>query len=170
MKAPVARYIAAVKDIEQFEKGGNFLVTKRISSPPRLEDFALLTFPPDDIADLKTCKVGSCELKLGEAGLKRIKSEVDWSKPGRPPTSRRSVRRMALDYVRAIVQGGNERLATIVTRAVRRSSRRNSPRWSTECLSLTEYLPELKRYLLGFPKVTLPKSESFITGRRRSSD
>jgi hypothetical protein len=28
--------------------------------------------------------------------------------------------------------------------------------------SLTEYLPELKNYLLNYPKVSLPKSESFI--------
>ena len=33
--APTARYIAAVKDIEQFEKGDNFRITKRISDPPR---------------------------------------------------------------------------------------------------------------------------------------
>src|SRR6188768_2138531 len=37
VNAPIARYVSAVKDIESFEKGGNFLVTKRISSPPRLE-------------------------------------------------------------------------------------------------------------------------------------
>ena len=40
VNAPASRYVAAVNDIEQFEKGENFLVTKRISSPPRLEDFA----------------------------------------------------------------------------------------------------------------------------------
>src|SRR5262249_5451080 len=33
VKAPIARYVAAVKDIEEFEKGSNFLVTKRISNP-----------------------------------------------------------------------------------------------------------------------------------------
>src|SRR5262245_52399698 len=39
VQAPVAKYVAAVKDIEQFEKGDNFLVTKKVSTPPRLEDF-----------------------------------------------------------------------------------------------------------------------------------
>ena len=28
--------------------------------------------------------------------------------------------------------------------------------------SLTQFLPDLKRYLLDFPKTTLPKSESFL--------
>jgi hypothetical protein len=32
--------------------------------PRRLEDFAGLVLPKDDIADLKQCRVGSCEIKL----------------------------------------------------------------------------------------------------------
>ena len=60
--APIARYVATVKDIEQFERGENFRVTKKISSPPRIDDFSALTLPPDDLADLRTCRVGSCEL------------------------------------------------------------------------------------------------------------
>ena len=58
VKAPMSRYIAAVKDIEKFEKGSNFLVTKRISDPPRLEDFDQLTLPAGGRRGLKTCKVG----------------------------------------------------------------------------------------------------------------
>ena len=53
IKAPVGRYIAAVKDIERFESGANFLVTKRISAPPKIEDFAALKLPPEDVADLR---------------------------------------------------------------------------------------------------------------------
>ena len=77
----MSRYIAAVKDIEKFEKGSNFLVTKRISDPPQLEDFDQLTLPEEDVKDLKTCKVGDCELKLSEASLTRIQKGTDWSKP-----------------------------------------------------------------------------------------
>lgn len=32
VKAPIAQYLDAVRHIEEFEKGDNFLVTKRISS------------------------------------------------------------------------------------------------------------------------------------------
>ena len=34
VKAPISRYVAAVRDIEQFEKGENFRVTKKVSTPP----------------------------------------------------------------------------------------------------------------------------------------
>src|SRR5262245_6693384 len=45
IKAPIASYLAAVRDIEHFESGGGFRITKKISSPPKLEDFAKLTIP-----------------------------------------------------------------------------------------------------------------------------
>ena len=46
--APITRYVEAVKNIEEFEKGDN-LVTKRISSPPRFEDFNKLSLPQNDL-------------------------------------------------------------------------------------------------------------------------
>ena len=162
VNAPVSRYIAAVKDIEQFEKGENFLVTKRISTPPRLEDFAALKLSPDDVADLRTCKVGSCELKLGEPGLRRIRNEIDWSKPTVKADVEMLFRRFGLEYVNGYLEGGNARLAVY-----RDSSRPTfvSKEFSAmidRMPALTEYLPPIKQYLLGFPKASLPKSESFL--------
>jgi hypothetical protein len=162
INAPIARYVAAVKDIEQFEKGSNFLVTKRISSPPRLDDFDKLSLPADDLADLKTCKVGSCELKLSEAALTRIQRETDWSKPTASADVDRSIRKLALEYVTGYLEDGNSRLA-----AYRDGQRPTfvAQEFATmieRMPALTTYLPDLKKYLLGYPKVTLPKAESFL--------
>jgi hypothetical protein len=162
INAPVARYVAAVRDIEQFEKGENFLVTKRISSPPRLEDFTAMRVPPDDVADLKTCKVGSCQLKLGEEALLRARQEIDWSKSDVTADANRLAQRLALEYVNGYLDGGNARLA-----AYRDSSRptfvgREFASMIDRMPALTEYLPELKRYLLEFPKARLPKSDAFL--------
>jgi len=162
IKASVASYLAAVRQIEKLEKGEGFLVTKRISSPPRLEDFDQLTLPADDIGDLKKCKVGSCEVKMGEAALMRIQKEVDWSKPAANTEVERIMREMALSYVTSYLEGGNAKLA------VYRDSGR--PTFTaTEFASmidrmpaLTEHLPDVKRYLLGFPTETLANSESFL--------
>jgi len=162
VNAPMSRYLGALKDIESFEKGGNFLVTKRISDPPRLEDFNQLSLPPDDIADLKTCKVGDCEVKLGEAALTRIQKETDWSKPSATADVERAVRKLAYEYVTAYLEGGNSRLA------VYRDAKR--PTFVAQEFSamvdrmpeMTNYLPGLKAYLLDYPKMTLPNAESFL--------
>src|SRR5689334_6078013 len=42
VNAPIARYVQRLTDIEQFERGGRFKLTRRISSPPSLSDFAAL--------------------------------------------------------------------------------------------------------------------------------
>jgi hypothetical protein len=162
IKAPAARYSAAVRDIERFESGANFRVTKRISSPPKIEDFAALTLPADDVADLRYCRVGACELKLSEPALAQVRKEIDWSKASAHVDAERLSRRLALDYVNGYLAGGNGRLATY-----RDSSRptfvgQEFASMVDRVPSLTEYLPDLKRYLLEFPKASLPKSESFL--------
>lgn len=162
VKAPVARYVAAISDIERFEQGENFRVTKKVSSPPRLEDFAQLTLPADDLVDLKSCRVGACELKLSESSLNRVRKEIDWSKPTAPADVERLARRLMLDYVNGYLEGGNSRLATY-----RDSDRPTFVGAEFKSMvdrmpSLTEYLPDLKSYLLNYPKASLPKAESFI--------
>ena len=160
--APMSAYVAAVKNIEQFEKGDNFRVTKKISTPPRLEDFAAMDLPDDDVVDLRRCRVGSCELKLSEAALARVRREIDWSKPSARADAEALARRLALDYVNGYLEGGNTRLATY-----RDSSRPtfvgDEFRSMIDRLpALTEHLPDLKRYLLDYPKAALPNSESFL--------
>ena len=162
VKAPIARYLSAVKDIESLEKGDNFLVTKRISNPPRLEDFDQLSLPPDDIADLRTCKVGDCEVKLGETALTRIQKETDWSKPNATADVDRSMRRLAHEYATAYLEGGNSRLA-VYRDATRPTFVAQEFAAMVERMpEMTNYLPDLKKYLLDYPKVTLPNAESFL--------
>jgi len=162
INGPMSRYVAAVTDIEQFEKGANFLATRKISSPPRLEDFDALTLPDEDFKDLETCKVGDCEVKLGEDSLTRIQKETDWSKPTAKADVDRSIRKLAFEYVTGYLEGGNAKLA-----AYRDSKRptfvaKEFASMVDRMPSLTEYLPDLKRYLLEYPKVTLPASQSFL--------
>jgi len=162
VNAPIERYVAAVKDIENFEKGDDFLVTKRISNPPRLEDFDKLSLPPDDISDLKTCKVGDCKVKLSEAALTRIQQETDWSKPTARADVDRSIRKLALQYTNGYLEGGNSRLAQYRDSERPTFVAQEFAGMVNHMPALTEYLTDLKTYLLDYPKVTLPKADSFL--------
>lgn len=163
VQAPISLYIESVKDIEQFERGENFLITKPISSPPKLADFAELRLPPDDVADLKVCRVGACELKLSEGALLRIRREIDWSKPTATTDAEALIRQLALDYVNGYLEGGNARLA-----AYRDSKRpvyveQEFSSMISRMPSLSEFLPGMKQYLLEFPKAQLENiSSSFL--------
>ena len=162
VNASVARYIALVQDIEQMEKGGSFRVTKRISNPPRLEDFDQFTLPDEDIVDLRTCKVGACEVKLSEPALRQIQKETNWNSPTAAADVQRSMRRLAFEYVSGYLEGGNARLAVS-----RDSERPTSVAAELATMIdhmplLSEYLPGVRQFLLEFPKATLPKSTSFL--------
>ena len=45
------------------------MATKKVSEPARIEDFAELMLPDDDVQDLRSCQVGDCELKLSAEAL-----------------------------------------------------------------------------------------------------
>lgn len=160
--APIEKYLAAVRDIERFEMGGAFRVTRKIGSPPRREDFADLRLPAEDLEDLRNCRVSSCELKLAAGAIDRIRREVDWSQPGVDARLNAIARDTAFEYVTSYLQGGNEQLA------VYRDSDR--PTFVATEFSgivdrlgaLTEFLPAIRRYLLEFPRASLPGSESFL--------
>jgi hypothetical protein len=162
--APISAYTAAVRNIEGLEKGPNFLVTKKISNPPRLEDFARLTLPREDIDDLKTCRVEDCELKLGEDAIERIRADVEWTKPLPQVTVQVEtlVRNMALEYVTRYEKAGNEALAEY--RDTKRPTfvAQEFKTMIDRMPVLTEYLPQLKTYLLAYPKASLPGAESFL--------
>jgi hypothetical protein len=162
--APISAYLAVVRNIEQFEKGPNFLITKQISNPPRLEDFARLTLAREDVEDLKTCRVEDCELKLGQDAIQRIRKDVDWTKPQPQVTGQVETlfRNMALEYVTHYEKAGNEALA-----AYRDTKRPTFVAQEFKAMIdrmpvLTDYLPQLKSYLLEYPKVSLPGAESFL--------
>ena len=111
MNAPISEGVRAMKDIEHLERGNGFQVTKRVSNPPRLEDFSALELPEDDIKDLRKCHLDDCDVKLDENAINRINTEIDWSKPTATADLNKLVRQIALEYVTAYQHGGNKELA-----------------------------------------------------------
>ncbi len=162
VNAPSASYVQQVRNIENFERGGAFRVTKRISDPPRADDFAALTISDQDFEDLKDCKPGDCALKLGADALETLRAEVDWRKPTARADANAVFRRLALQYVNGYRKGGNARLAvyrdmdrpTFVANEFRSMIDR-LPRLGAE-------LPDLTRYLLEYPNAPLANSTDFL--------
>src|SRR5262245_51682895 len=160
--APIAKYIAALQDIENFERGPGFRATKKISEPARLEDFAALALPDEDVNDLKECRVGDCELKLSAEALARLKKEVDWTKPDAKAQLERLMRTVALEYVNAYREGGNTRLAVYRDRANPTFVANEFRELVGSMPELTEFLPGMRQYLLEYPKAPLRPTTSFI--------
>jgi hypothetical protein len=168
--APTGSYVRLIKDIEHFERGGVFRVTKRISDVPQLADFALLRLPEEDLAALKSCRVGDCEIKLDEEALERIRRTIDWTKPSATAEVQRLIRQLAYDYVKGYVEGGNDRLAVYRDSARPTFVAAEFKSMIDRMPELGQHLPDLKAYLLEYPRVTIPNATAFSIGRKLSSD
>jgi hypothetical protein len=160
--APMRRYIEAVKDIETFERGGGFKVTRRISSPPRFEDFRELRVPDEDLQDLRRCKVGDCEVKVAASALNRFHSEINWNAPNARASAMAWLQRLAHEYATSYLKGGDAELAVYRDGARPTFVAQEFREMTGAMPELTTHMPNLRRYLLGFPKVSMPEVSSFL--------
>jgi hypothetical protein len=162
INAPIRRYVEAVKDIENFERGGGLRVTKRVSTPPGLEDFLQLHLPEEDVADLRSCRIEDCELKLGQQTLQAFQAEVDWKVPATQAAAAAVMRRLAYQCVTGYLAGGNGRLAVYRDNSRPTFVAEEFRSMVDQMPSLTTYMPDLRRYLLDYPNAPLPDSTSFL--------
>jgi hypothetical protein len=160
--ATPADYVRRQTDIENFERGGPFVMTKKLSDPPVAADFSSLVMPDDDVKSLRGCNVGACDLKLGEKGIEVIRAGVDWKKPTAAADANALVRRLALELVTAYRERGNEGLA------VYRDKDRPTfvaKEFRAMVDGLPEFgavLPDLKKYLLDYPRATLSNAKDIF--------
>jgi hypothetical protein len=162
IKADPHRYVELVKDIENFERGGAFAITRRISSPPRLEDFSQLTLPDADVKDLKSCRLGNCEIKIAEDSLQKLRGSIDWKSPGANAQVQAMFRQVAFDYVTGYLEGGNSRLAVYRDKGRPTFVADEFRSLVDRIPALGEYLPDLRGFLLDYPAASIPGSTDFF--------
>jgi hypothetical protein len=162
INAPVEEYVQAIENIEQFESGGSFQVTKRISDPPVIDDFAALQLRQEDVADLKKCRVGNCELKIGADAISRFRSKIHWSKSTAISDVRELFRQLALQYVVDYQRGGNAELEVYRDKHRPSSVAKEFAAIVDEMSGMLQYDPSLRRYLLEYPNAQLSNGRSFF--------
>ncbi|HKW00899.1 MAG TPA: hypothetical protein VJN96_13825 [Vicinamibacterales bacterium] len=130
--------------------------------PPQPQDTASLTLPDEDVKNLRDCKPGDCDVKIGGAGMTEIKSAVNWSAPDATNQLNALARRRLVEYVTAYMSQGNAALVTYNDKSDPVSMKtewagllRNSP-------NIMTYAPALARYLDGYPAATLPGGTDLI--------
>jgi hypothetical protein len=162
IKAPVERYVQRLQDIEQFERGGRFKRTRRISSPPVLADFAALRLPDEDVRDLRSCELEDCELKLGERAVQRFQSEINWKAADPRPAVDALMRQIAFELVTGYLKGGNQQLAVYRDHGRPTSAAVEFRDMVEHMPELPLYDPDLRRSLIEFPAAPQPNVTSFL--------
>jgi hypothetical protein len=108
--APASRYLAVLRNIETFERGRGFRATRRLSLPPRLDDFGEVRLETEDVGHLPTCVIGDCVLKLDDRGIAAFRDHVDWRTADRHARANDVMRRLMMAQAEAYLARGNAAL------------------------------------------------------------
>jgi hypothetical protein len=156
------RLVRWIRDVEGFRKAAELGVSRRLSAPPAINDFADLALDSNELAALRDCQPGKCALRLGDQAIARFRSEVDWTAPDAGRRANLLARQLMLSYAEAYLRGGDGALGAI--------HNERTPRFVTEefrtlirgATNLYGLAGPLATHLERFPGVEFPGREQFL--------
>ncbi len=160
MEGTIEAFLPLYRNIETFEK--ELGPAKKLSEPPKLPDFDEVALPKSELNALSNCEIGDCDIHVSEQTLSELRSRIDWSKPDADQAVLRYVRERIQEYAEAYQTGGNARLSVYRNKAQPTAVADEFAKLLETSPYVLRYLPELHRYLLEYPKATLPRAEDFL--------
>jgi hypothetical protein len=157
----VDQLLALARDVQKFRQVPQIPEMGRFSNPATLADLKGLTHPPDDIAALKKCKPGSCDVKIGTKGLEAV-SKIDWSAAGADQRAVAVFNQAVVDYVRAYQQGGTDAMGNVLDKKQEKSRAVEYRALLAHSPYLVDYVKEFNDYLVAWPKGKLAGAEDVL--------
>jgi hypothetical protein len=151
-----------IRDIEAFRKGAELGVSRKLSSPPAINDFADLALDSDEIGALQKCKPGNCDLRLGEQAITSFRTGVDWTAADAKQKANLVARRLMLAYAEAYLRGGDEALGATLNDKKPRLVVEDFRDLIQGATNLNDLASPLAAYLRDFPKTSLAGTEQFL--------
>src|SRR5262249_430769 len=74
-------YLRAVRDLNRRPTLSTYVGLGLINNPPSSSDFEGFSFDHDEIADLRRCKPGNCQIQLPGELMGHFQEAIDWSAP-----------------------------------------------------------------------------------------
>jgi hypothetical protein len=166
INASPEEYLRAAQNVEGLRKSPNYLGVRQFSSPPKLSDLQGFVLEADDINDLKNCKPGHCELQLPAESMEVFKKSVNWSAPDASTQVNNLAQKMALEELVRYQKDGNAALGSYYDKDHPLHVTEQFESLVGESPSLTDYLPDLKRYLLDYPRARLANADNIFYWER----
>ena len=141
-------------------KEKSLLQSGKFTNPPRVEDLASLTLSNGDIADLKTCTVGNCKVKLSASMIQRFQKSIDWNATDYQEQANQLFRLMMVEYVRTYLEKGDSALIEYADQSTAVSLAREQESLVTKLLYLNDTNPEFVRHLKALPRSMGPAEHS----------
>ena len=162
VNATPEEYVKLAFDMGRLRRLPGYLGAGRFSDPPALSDLEGFTLEPEDIRNLKICRPGKCGMQLPTEAMHELQRALDWSGPDVVKQVNDRVRKMALAVLRRYQEDGDSAFGSYhdKDRPFDVDAQLQSLLGRSEALPV--YLPDLNRYLLGYPKAKLANVESLF--------
>jgi hypothetical protein len=157
----VDQLLALARDIQKFRQVPQIPEMGRFSNPATLADLKGLTHPPADIAALKKCKPGSCDVKMGTKGLEAV-SKINWSAPDAEKQATAIFNQAIIDYVNAYEQGGTDAMGNVLDKKQEKSRGEEYRALLAHSPYLVDYVKEFNDYLAAYPKGKLAGADDVL--------
>ena len=157
----VDQLLALARDVQRFRQVPQIPEMGRFSTPAKIEDLKGLEHPPEDIAALKKCKPGSCDVKLGTKGLEAV-SRIDWSASDAEKRAVAIFNQAVVDYVVACQQGGTDAMGNVLDKKQEKSRAQEYRTLLAHSSYLVDYVKEFNEYLAAYPKGKLAGAEDVL--------
>ncbi len=151
-----------IRDIERFRKGAELGVSRKLSSPPTIDDFADLALDSGELAALQKCKPGDCGLRLGDRAIAGFRTGVDWAASDAGQKANLIARRLLLGYAEAYLRGGDGELGASCNEKKPRLVAEDFRELIRGATNLNDLASPLAKYLEGFPKAPLADVEQVL--------
>jgi hypothetical protein len=153
---PRENVLAYYAQMVTYVDGKVTLAYSKFSSPPTQADVKALAFDASEISELRTCKPADCDLHIGGAGLDTLRSAINWKAPDAAEQVNAFARKQAVAYVTAYQAQGDAALVTYTNTSKPVSMKETWQGLIGNSPLFHQYLPELAKYLTGFPNAKLP--------------
>lgn len=157
----VDQLLALARDVKRFRQVPQIPEMGYFSSPATIDDLKGLNHPPDDIAALRKCKPGSCDVKLGTKGLERA-AKIDWSAPGAEQRAIATFNQGIVEYVTAYQQGGTDAMGNVLDKKQEKSRAEEYRTLLAHSPYLVDYVKEFNDYLAAWPKGKLAGADDVL--------
>ena len=151
INADLEKYVSFAADIDRLRKLSEFLAIGTFSSPPQLSDLKGFTFDSDDVAALKKCKPGDCDVQVPARGMERVRKTVNWSAPDRDEQVNQLLQNAAVQLMVAYQQKGNQVLGEYNDKKHPTVVPGQFKYILSYAKALPQYLPSLASYLINYP-------------------
>ncbi len=160
VKASPEKYVELTSDVDALRELPGYLAIQSFSDPPQLSDLAGFALERQDIEELKNCQVGHCQVQLPTEAMEGFKQSIDWSAPDAADRVNHLARQMAFQALLNYMKGGNTALGVYRDKNHPAAVAETFETLITRLSALPVYLPELKEYLLEYPKAKSDKVQA----------